>query len=182
MNLANKFTTILDRIADALLIGLTTSVVSIVLLAVFFRYVLNHSLFWSDELVRYLFVWFTLIGASVTLREREHIRVEYFVEKLPLRMRRNVEIATLAGVCIFQAAMAVLGTLWVMSTQGTYTSALQWPLNLFFYAALPCSAVLGFWYTLRRLLRSEFSEKESIEEMEEEIGLSSSGRGTKWES
>jgi TRAP-type C4-dicarboxylate transport system permease small subunit len=65
----------------------------------------------------------------------------------------------LVCVSIFHAALVVLGTCWVWSTRGSYTSALQWPLNLFFYAALPCSAVLGLWYAMRRLLRGEFSER-----------------------
>lgn len=159
----------MNRVADILLVVLSATIVLIVLLAVFFRYILNHSLFWSDELVRYLFVWFTLIGASVTLREREHIQVEYFVGKLPLRMRNRVEMITLAGVFVFYAAMLVLGGLWVWSARGSYTSALQWPLNLLFYAALPCSAALGCWYALRRLLRGEFSEKQPLEDLAEEI-------------
>ncbi len=170
---------LIDRIADALLAGLSASVVCIVLAAVFFRYVLNHSLSWSDELVRYLFVWFTLLGAAVALREREHIRVEYFVEKLPLRARRVIEAAMLVCVCLFQAALVVLGALWAWSTRGSVTSALQWPLSLLFYAALPCTAALGFWFSLRRLLRGEFAERDAV--ADELAPLITKG-GAPWES
>jgi len=41
--------------------------------------------------VRYLFVWFTLWGAALVLRDRRHIRGEYFVEHLPAGVRRRVE-------------------------------------------------------------------------------------------
>ena len=155
--------------ADTLLISLSAGIVCIVLTAVFFRYVLNHSLSWSDELVRYLFVWFTLLGAAVTLRECEHIRVEYFVEKFYTRYRRIVEAAMLTGVALFHAAMVVLGVCWVWSTHGSYTSALQWPLNLFFYAALPCSATLALWYAVRRLVRGEFSEGTAVNDKSEAL-------------
>ena len=101
-----------DRAGDILLIGLNALMATIVLGAVFFRYVLNNSLSWSDELVRYLFVWFSLVGSALVLREREHIRVEYFVEKLPASMRRSIEVAMAAGVCLFHAALTVLGALW----------------------------------------------------------------------
>ena len=159
-----------DRLADGVLAGLGALLVGLVLVSVFCRYVLNHSLSWSDEVVRYLFVWFTLFGAVVTLREREHIRVEYFVEKFPAALRRVVEIATLLGVCLFQAALVVLGFLWVWSTRGSYTSSLQWPLNLFFYAALPCTSALGVWYTLRRLLHGEYAENDvTAEELSEAL-------------
>ena len=155
-----------DRAADGVLAALGALLTGIVLVAVFFRYVLNQSISWSDELVRYLFVWFTLLGAAVTLREREHIRVEYFVEHLPPRARRLVGRLMLAGVVCFQAAAAALGCAWVWETRGSYTSALRWPLNLLFYAALPVSAVLGLWYAVRRAWRGEWTEREAVAEGE----------------
>jgi len=147
-----------DAAADLVLVFLLAAIVVIALLAVFCRYVLNHSLVWSDEVVRYLFVWFTLLGAAITLRDREHIRVEYFVELLPAGPRRLVELVMLVGVLLFYLAMVVLGFMWVYETSGTWTSALAWPLNWFFYAALPTSAVLGAWYGLRRLGSGQYAE------------------------
>jgi TRAP-type C4-dicarboxylate transport system permease small subunit len=147
-----------DSAADLVLVLLLTAIVVIALLAVFCRYVLNHSLVWSDEVVRYLFVWFTLLGAAITLRDREHLRVEYFVELLPAGPRRFVEWVTLVGVLLFYLAMLVLGFMWVYETSGTSTSALKWPLNWFFYAALPASAALGAWYAVRRLKRGQYAE------------------------
>ncbi len=155
----------IDRAADTILAALSAGIVCIVLTSVFFRYVLNHSLSWSDELVRYLFVWFTLIGSAITLREREHIRVEYFAEKFPEHIRRICEITILIGISLFHFFLIVTGFCWVWSTRGTYTSALQWPLNIFFYAALPCSAILTLWYTLRRLVYAEFSEHTAIDDL-----------------
>lgn len=151
----------MDRAGDILLVGLNALMAAIVLGAVFFRYVLNNSLSWSDELVRYLFVWFSLVGSALVLREREHIRVEYFVEKLPPGLRRAVEVAMAAGVCLFHAALTVLGALWVWETRGTVTSALQWPLNLFFYAALPVASLLSLIYALQRFRRGEFTERDT---------------------
>lgn len=150
-----------DRAVDAAMAGLNAAMVGLVLVAVFFRYVLNDSLSWSDELVRYLFVWFSLMGSALVLREREHIRVEYFVERLPPRIRRGIDVAMAAGVCLFHAALCVLGLLWVWATRGTVTSALQWPLNWFFYAALPVSSALSLVYGVRRLRRGEFTERDT---------------------
>ncbi len=147
-----------DSAADLVLVVLSAAMVVIVLTAVFCRYVLNHSLVWSDEVVRYLFVWFTLLGAAITLRDREHIRVEYFVELLPPGARRVVEAVMLLGVALFYVAMIVLGFMWVYETRGTSTSALKWPLNWALYGALPTSAVLGAWYSLARLKRGQYSE------------------------
>jgi len=154
-----------DRLspADWLLVGLFSLILAIILIAVFFRYVVNHSLFWSDEVVRYLFVWFTLWGAALVLRDRRHIRVEYFVEQLPVRVRRAVEAAGLLLVLVFHGFLVVAGFLWVYQTAGATTPALGLPLNWVFYAALPVTAALSCWFVVRRFLAGQYAELDAGE-------------------
>ena len=144
--------------ADWVLVGLFCIILAIILVAVFFRYVVNQSLFWSDEVVRYLFVWFTLLGAAVVLRDRRHIRVEFFVEHMPRGLRRAVEVAGLLLILAFNVFLVVAGFLWVHQTAGTYTPALTLPLNWVFYAALPFTAALSCWFAVRRLVTGEYAE------------------------
>lgn len=42
---------------------------------VFFRYVLESPLSWTEEATRYLFVWFVFMGVSYGIRNNTHIRV-----------------------------------------------------------------------------------------------------------
>jgi TRAP-type C4-dicarboxylate transport system permease small subunit len=144
--------------ADWVLVGLFCVVLAIILVAVFFRYVVNHSLFWSDEVVRYLFVWFTLLGAALVLRDRRHIRVEFFVEQMPRRVRRAVECTGLCLVLAFNVFLVVAGFAWVYQTAGTTTPALRLPLNWIFYAALPLTALLCFYFATRRLVAGQYAE------------------------
>ena len=55
----------LNRGAERLLTVISLTMALVILLQVFCRYALNHSLFWSEELGRMLLVWLTFIGASV---------------------------------------------------------------------------------------------------------------------
>lgn len=144
--------------ADWLLVGLFCIILAIILVAVFFRYVVNHSLFWSDEVVRYLFVWFTLLGAALVLRDRRHIRVEFFVEHMPPALRRAVEFTGLLLILAFNVFLVVAGFLWVYETSGTYTPALRLPLNWVFYAALPLTAALGCYFAARRVMAGQYAE------------------------
>ena len=144
--------------ADWVLVGLFCVILVIILVAVSFRYVVNQSLFWSDEVVRYLFVWFTLLGAALVLRDRRHIRVEFFVEHMPNGLRRGVELAGLVLILAFNVFLIVAGFLWVHQTAGTYTPALGLPLNWVFYAALPLTAVLCCWFAARRLMAGQYAE------------------------
>jgi len=51
--------------------------ITIILLSlqVFFRYVLNASLTWSEEVSRFTYVWFVYLGVSMAVRSKEHVRV-----------------------------------------------------------------------------------------------------------
>ena len=57
--------------------------VVIVAVQVFCRYVLNHSLFWAEELSRYLLVWLTFLGASVAYRRNVHPGIDVVYNRLP---------------------------------------------------------------------------------------------------
>jgi TRAP-type C4-dicarboxylate transport system permease small subunit len=79
---------VLDKVTLSLLILLNLVVGA----QVFARYVLNHSLFWSEELARYLFIWLVFLSAAIVLRQDRHIQVSVFVDMLPASMKRAVII------------------------------------------------------------------------------------------
>jgi TRAP-type C4-dicarboxylate transport system permease small subunit len=83
----------LDWILDRVTLLLLTILLLVVGAQIFARYVLNHSLFWSEELARYLFIYLVFLGAAIALRREGHIRVSFFVERLPARVRRVVAVA-----------------------------------------------------------------------------------------
>ena len=143
---------------DRIVVAFFAAILVIVLTAVFFRYVIGHSLAWSDEVVRYLFVQFTLLGAALALRDRQHIRVEFFVEHLPPRLRKGVEALGLVLVLAFNVLLVVFGMQWVFESAGFTTPALGLPLNWVLFAALPVSALFALAYGVRRLLRGEYAE------------------------
>ncbi len=157
-----------DRLsaADWVLVALFAVILVIILVAVFFRYVVNQSLFWSDEVVRYLFVWFTLLGAALVLRDRRHIRVEFFVEHMPAGLRRGVEFIGLVLILAFNVFLVVAGFLWVGETSGTYTPALGLPLNWIYYAALPLTGLLSCYFAIRRLMAGQYAEMDIGQEEE----------------
>lgn len=64
----------------------------IVIFQVFFRYVLNHSLFWSEELARYLLIWLTFTGASVAYFRGAHPGVDFFHSRLPGKWKYGVNL------------------------------------------------------------------------------------------
>lgn len=80
----------LSATLTAISVALLASYFVLVLLQVFFRYVLNESLFWAEELVRGLMVWGVMIGSALVAASRGHIRVEVLELMLPPPGRRVV--------------------------------------------------------------------------------------------
>ena len=71
-------------------VALLASYFVLVLLQVFFRYVLNESLFWAEELVRGAMLWGIMLSSALVAASRGHIRVEVLELMLPPAGRRVV--------------------------------------------------------------------------------------------
>src|SRR5260221_10133482 len=91
------------------LVGLMAFYFALVLTQVFFRYVLNESLFWSEEVVRYSLVWSTLLGAAVVAHQRAHIRIEILELLLPPTAKRVVHFLSDALTLSFNIILLVTG-------------------------------------------------------------------------
>lgn len=66
-------------------------------------------LIWTDEVSRFLMIWLAAVGWLLASRRRAHIRVRYFVDKLPGLPREVVERGLLMAVCAFGAMVAFYG-------------------------------------------------------------------------
>ena len=80
----------LRAVLTALSVGLLASYFVLVLLQVFYRYVLNDSLYWAEELVRGLMVWGVMVGSALVAASRNHIRIEVLELMLPPAGRKIV--------------------------------------------------------------------------------------------
>lgn len=56
--------------------------ICLILVSVFFRYVLNAPLVWSEELAKFLLVWTVFLAASNAVRHWENMRVTLFLDRL----------------------------------------------------------------------------------------------------
>ena len=75
---------------------------AIVAAQVFSRYVLNHSLFWSEEIARFLLVGLTFLGATAAYYHGAHPGVDGLYQRLPKKMKQAVNLITIsAGLGLF---------------------------------------------------------------------------------
>ena len=89
----------LQRVSDTVnkvvsYVGMVIFVVLIIacVMQVFFRFVLNNSLSWSEELARYCFVWMHLLGASLLIESSGHATVTAVLDLLHGVVRKIVDV------------------------------------------------------------------------------------------
>ena len=83
MSILEKLSLSLNSFIEYLLFGLGLTMTLVVAVQVFFRYVLNQSLFWSEELARFLLVWLSFLGASVAYRRKVHPGIDVLTSRIP---------------------------------------------------------------------------------------------------
>jgi len=80
----------IERIIRICIIVSLGGIVTVLNVSVFFRYVLNSSLSWTNELARYLLVFTVVFAASIALRHHMLINVQVIRDLLPERVRKIV--------------------------------------------------------------------------------------------
>lgn len=80
---------------DQILMAATMAIVCLLLIVqVFFRYVLNSPLIWSEECARYMFVWTVMLGLGYNVRTKNNISVSLLTSRLPGAIQRGLEYIT----------------------------------------------------------------------------------------
>jgi TRAP-type transport system small permease protein len=126
-------------------------IAGLVVAAVFFRYVLNDPLIWTEEIVVLLFTWMLFVGLASAFRQRMHIRIDVLLLILARPARAVLgALATLATITTL-AGLAWFGTEQAILLATTETPMLRisaaWGVS-----ALPAGAVLSIIHVLRHVV------------------------------
>lgn len=95
LRLSNIFNTVVSYVGAVFFVILIVACV----VQVFFRFVLNDSLSWTEELARYAFIWMHMIGASLLITGDGHATVTAILDLLGESNKKKVD--TLIEVVIF---------------------------------------------------------------------------------
>ena len=134
----------LDDNAERILANLCLAGLVLVLaLQILFRYGLAIGLSWSEEVSRFLFVFFVYLSASLAVQKGTHLRVSFFVDLLPDALRGWVRLVGDLVWTAFNALVVVSGVLLVerMLRFPVYSTSLFLPLA-WIYAIIPLAHLL----------------------------------------
>jgi TRAP-type C4-dicarboxylate transport system permease small subunit len=148
---------ILERIFDVIEQGLGVFFLLImfvsVLIQIFFRYVLQSPLTWTEEASRYSFIWIVLLGAAFAVRKKEHVVMEVLVNHFPTHLRKNIHLGL--NVIILIALIYLLPVswsfFWFIKEVSAPTLNISWG---FLFFSAPLSIALMTIHTFIGLIRT----------------------------
>ena len=82
------FKTIDDYLEETILLILLVLMTAIMGVQIVSRYVFQNSLTWSEELVRYMFVWSAFLGVPFCIKHGLSIKVDQFRNLFPVPLQR----------------------------------------------------------------------------------------------
>jgi TRAP-type C4-dicarboxylate transport system permease small subunit len=131
-----KFNYAVASVAKNLAGGLLALMLGMILAQVFFRYVLNDSLAWTEELAKFAMVWVACLVAPWAYRAHLNVSIQMFADALPAVLRRITELL------ITLLVMVICGIFFLQSLEfwqtGLSINASSVPVKLaYFYSCAP---------------------------------------------
>ncbi len=132
-------------------------IAALVIVAVFFRYVLNDPLIWTEETIVLLFTWMLFVGLASAFRARMHIRIDALLLALPRGGR-----ALFGAIAVTATFLTLLGLLWFGIEQSIMLAETETPMMRISAAwgvsAVPAGAALSCLHLLRHIVDKGLAE------------------------
>lgn len=147
----DKVITVLYKIIKVILCVVLLTMVGVLMAHIIFRYVLNNSLTWSEELLKILLVWFGMMSVAILAVRREHVSIVIFKEHMPKKMSAALTKLTQIITVVICLIVIYVGIQYVLAAGHRPTPALRLPYG-YAYASIPVSFVFVTIFELRNLI------------------------------
>lgn len=142
-----KFRGLIDKIIQVL----STIIMGVMVIAVCWqiitRYILNNPSTVTEEALRYLLIWVTMVGGAYAYGRRKHLAITALSKRLSFKGQKILDIFVQAMVILFCVVVMIGGTRLVHTAADQLSAALQLPMPLI-YASVPVGAILFIFYAL----------------------------------
>lgn len=147
-----------DRWTTAVAVSATVAFAAVMLLGVFFRYVLNASLSWSDEVAVIIFGWATFFFIASAYLHDKHVSLDVLVRRLPTSWQAKAKIAAqgLSGGYLLALLVSSIQAMEIVAKG--HTDALGIPISLHFLAIPVAVVAMLIHWTRRNMAQGTRSE------------------------
>ncbi|WP_321447193.1 TRAP transporter small permease [uncultured Cohaesibacter sp.] len=112
------------------------------------RYLMHHSLSWSEEVGRYVFVWISFLGLAAAFRSGAHVALDILSDILSPAPRRVLAVINTSFIFILAIALFFGGIALMKFGMNQRSPALDLPMYLV-YLVIPFSGIALGYFALR---------------------------------
>ena len=134
---------------------------------VLFRFVFASPLSWSEELVRYVFIWSVFLTAAIGFNLNSHISIDFLTTWYPPRLQRMVALVSWGCVILGVVVVFVLGMQLIQSPSVWLQKSPAMEISMTVpYAAIPVGCVVMMVNILRAAWRTWQGKQAPAERLE----------------
>ncbi len=123
------------------------------------RYGFSYSLAWSEELVRNVIIYTTLVGCSTAIRDRSMIKIDALVQVFP-SLKMPLAYFSHGVTLIFSGMMMFYGWQMALQQAATHQKTIIMKIPLvYLYAILPLMGVMMFIRTIQAFYQDMYQAR-----------------------
>jgi TRAP-type C4-dicarboxylate transport system permease small subunit len=154
-----------EKVLSRILVGFIAFclfvIVLLVMTLVVLRYGFNSTIIGANEFIVILFIYTSAIGAAVVIGKKEHIAIEYFIDKLPAAARRIIDIVNYLLIALLNGVMIWYGMRW-MNITGDYLTAVLKIQQAYAQIVVPVGCGIAIVYCLYHIIMTINPVKKKI--------------------
>ncbi len=160
-----RLTALLDKILEVLLSIMVILMVFGCVYQIFTRFILQDPSDWTEEFVKYVLIWTTMLGVPYAYGKDKHISIGFVTSTFtPKGMAIDKIFNDILILIISIVIMIVGGVMVTGNAAGQVSAALQIPMQIY-YSGVPVCGVLMVLYSIPRLTDHFAELKASREEV-----------------
>ncbi len=133
---------------EAVLCVILVAIVGVTFAQVVFRYLLQASLTWSEELARFLLMWLAALSSAYAFKVRSHFALTFVVDRFHERVQRWVATLVTAAVSIFLLVFAWQAANFTIAVRDQIAPGTRMSMSIPYSSAL-VGSVLMLYYVLK---------------------------------
>ena len=138
-------------VCKVMVILLTVEITLVITANIFGRYVLDASLYWAEEVVRYSFVWATFIGATCAYKQRALISMSVLTHRLSPQMQWKTGLVLDSVMGLFLLISFVFGAKLTLAVLHQRSASLEISMAIV-YICIPLSCLFMLLFNVDQLV------------------------------
>jgi TRAP-type C4-dicarboxylate transport system permease small subunit len=137
-----RFMDLITRWTEIATIVILAALVAVIAASVIMRYAFGATMFYAEELSRYLLVWIVFFASSLAIRNGSHVGVELVRQWLPPPARRLMVYLSHALLFLFLAALGLISVIYLVPPLWTQVTVAMGIRLFWIFLCIPIGALL----------------------------------------